>query len=89
MTYEETLALYMENPTWKEALETCPSEACRRYMEDGLVNGFYCGDDPAHPTARLERPLTAEDWKHLKKYAGNTPFKTKCRKMIESMTADQ
>lgn len=89
MTWEEKLQTFLDNPLWREALDACPSAACRRYMEDGLVNGFYCGDDPGHPTRFLEKQLTLQDWKHLKKYAGNTPFKAKCARKIEALTADK
>ena len=33
----------------------------------------------------LETRLDLEDWKHLRKYAGNNPWLTKCCEMIRKL----
>ena len=78
--------LYMKNPYWRAYYETAPSELCREY-----IRLDFASDDPEINAARLamHEKLGLEDWKHLRKYAGNNPFHGRCTQMIQKLEAEQ
>ncbi len=90
---KNALKLYLANPYWAEKYNDAPSDACRdrivftwcystnmKYVEDEVD-----ADELKKETEELEAKLDLEDWKHLLKYAGRTPFSTRCRKKIEEL----
>lgn len=87
----ESVESFVENPHWAKYLDDAPSGACKAYIK---LN-FYLSDidsDGAEKIAVIEKmdeyegKLSAEDWKHLLKYAGNNPFAGKCKKKIAELS---
>ncbi len=80
---------FMENPFYREVVESAPSEACRDYIIRGLIYGLYGGYDPDICHESLEDGLNADDWRHVKRYlAGNTPFLLKCVTRIRELKSN-
>ncbi len=82
---------FSENPHWKNYYDTAPSGACRRYisLEFYYSENFLNGKDRVsfdEERKELEDKFGVEDWKHLAKYAGNNPFRGKCRKKIRELS---
>ncbi len=86
---EKAMKLFLANKTWKEYYETAPSEACRQYIRLEFCYSAYLGpEDINERSARWEEQFTVEDWKHLARYAGNNPFRGKCRRKIRELTGE-
>ena len=93
---EKALSRFLENPYWREYYETAPSEECK----DRIVftfcfslygdEGFFASiEDFKNAGETLESKLGLADWKHLLKYAGVNPFRSKCGAKIEELEAKQ
>lgn len=77
---------FLKNPHWKEYYKKAPSDACREYIANEFCFSLFGEDDDrTKQDAELEGLFTVEDWKHLGKYAGNNPFRGKCREMIKKL----
>ena len=83
---KEALDVFLQNPHWKEYYETAPSEECREYIEHSFRLSLYgITPDIEKRDKELEDLFTVRDWEHLAKYAGNNPFRSKCKKMISNL----
>ena len=84
--FDEAVALFLENPYWREYYETAPGEACRKY----IAMEFYLSEheipEAEEVLNEMEEKLSSEDWKHLLKYCGNNPRKGYIMKKIRAMT---
>jgi len=85
MEKTELISKFMENEYWHEEYETAPSDACREYIEYQWLNGHGHTDEEKAALEVTKASMTATDWEHLMKYAGNTPFKTYCRERLEEL----
>lgn len=88
---EKAVSSFIENPYWKEYLESAPSEQCKEY----IMLEFYYSDlafeendykeEASQAMEQLKSGFSVRDWEHLMKYAGNTPFKAECKEKIEKL----
>ena len=86
---KRVLEEFLENPFWKEYYEDAPSDVCKEYIQYEFLysdNEEY-EDEAVEILHGLEDKLGLEDWKHLEKYAGNNPFRGKCRERIKELEA--
>ena len=82
----EEFELAMANPYFRGVVENAPHEACREYIVNGLIYGFFAGYDPDICRESLEDGLTADDWKYVKRHlAGHDPFLLKCVTRIREL----
>ena len=84
---EETIALFLENPYWREEYEEAPSDACRRYIEHLFLNSGGHSEEESSELAEAKAQMTKEDWLHIRKYCGNNPMKIYCKK--KAVEADE
>lgn len=82
---------FTKNPYWREEYETAPSDICKQRVALDFCFSTYYGqgynDDDERK--RLESQLDLGDWKHLLKYSGNNPWRTKCKQKIAELEAMQ
>lgn len=82
-----SLARFLRNPYWKEYYEGASSEACRKWIELEFVYSTYFGPDNINELSEAcEKEFTLEDWEYLCRYAGNNPFRGKCRAKIRELS---
>ena len=75
---------YIKNPTWKAYYNGAPSETCKEFIALEFCYSLDIDADAALKQSKaLESKLSKEDWAHLYKYAGNTPFAAKCKKNMK------
>ncbi len=93
---QKSVSSFVENRFWKEYLESAPSKCCKQYikLEFYYSDISYANDEQelAAVTMSIElqkQLLSLADWKYFEGYAGNTPFKTKCREMIDKQCNDR
>lgn len=86
---ETALKTFLKNDYWKEYYETAPSDACREYIKREFVGSLYMDAGEEGDTKALEPTLSADDWRHLLKYAGNNPFRPYCRKKIAELESKE
>ena len=85
---KKAIGVFLKNPYWKEYYETAPSEECKEYIEHDFYFSLFGGSEEIEKRDKeLEDLFSVDDWKHLAKYAGNNPFKGKCRKKIRELEA--
>ena len=78
------------NPYWKECYETAPSDICKeRIAIDFCYSKYGDGYNDDAERTRLESQLDLADWKHLLKYSGNNPWRSKCRKKVMELEEAQ
>ena len=82
-TKEEIIALFLENPYWREEYEEAPSDACRRYIEHIFLNSGGHSMGEASGIENIKAQMTRADWLHIRKYCGNNPMKIYCQKMAD------
>lgn len=79
----------LQRPFWREYYEEAPSDACKRF----IALGFYssaCGEKVDNyeeykaERAALQEKFTREDWTHLYKYSGHNPWRSYCKKKMDS-----
>jgi hypothetical protein len=83
--FRESVDSFLENPHWRTYHDEAPSEACRKYVELDFYYSDTEDEEAAETMDALEPSLTAADWEHLKRYAGNTPFRITCDEMIRKL----
>lgn len=85
----KALVDFIRNPHWKEYYEEAPSDVCKEYIKYEFL--FSDTDEYEEKVAQVLRELedrfTVDDWKHLIKYCGNNPFKSRCRAKIKELEA--
>ena len=86
---EKALKTFLKNEHWKEYYETAPSDECREYIKREFVGSLYGNAGEESDRKALEPTLSADDWRHLMKYAGNNPFRPYCRKKIAELESKQ
>ena len=87
---DNALSIYLQNPYWKRVYDEAPSKESRRHCALDFYNSWYFGSkDGIAEQHRIEKNLTLEDWKYLMKYAGNSPFRLKCKENIERLSKEQ
>lgn len=74
--------VFCRNPYWRDEYVNAPSEICKRYIALTFYESLH-DEGTASGRQELEEKLGIEDWKHLLKFAGNNPWRTKCRKKIQ------
>ena len=84
-TLKEILALYLENPYWREYYETAPTELCREYIALEFYLSDYESEEALAEIRRIEDILGLDDWRHLYKYCGNNPRKKLIRDRIREL----
>ena len=81
-----SLELFLKNPFWREYYEKAPSEACRKYIKLDFVYSTYFGPENINELSEAcEKEFTLKDWEYLCRYAGNNPFRGKCRAKIREL----
>ena len=75
----------LENPYWAGYYNGAPSDKCKEYIALQFYYSEYEDDDAAEAMDAMEADLTLDDWKHLLKYAGNTPEHGRILKKIEAL----
>ena len=87
---EAAVKRFTKNPYWKKYYEEAPSDACKQYIALQFQNSASVADGEGtlnlkDEFKKCEDQFTLEDWKHMEKYAGNTPFRSKCRSKIKEL----
>ena len=73
--FEENLADWLENPSWREYYETAPSERCRTLIALEFWYSGYESEDALRQIEAIEETLDIADWEHLFRWCGNNPRK--------------
>ena len=82
---EKALEQFLKNDYWKEYYDTAPSDECREYIKREFVGSIYPDAGEEGNARALEPTLSADDWRHLLKYAGNNMFRPYCKKKIAEL----
>lgn len=84
---QKAVALFRRNPYWREYYDGAPTERLKEwigyqfyYSSSGIPE-----DEVVECMRRLEEELNWQEWEYLLRYAGNNPFKLKCRRMMERL----
>ena len=85
--FDEAVALFLENPHWREYYETAPDEVCREYIAMEFYHSEHQTPEAEEVLNQMEEDLGLADWKHLLKYCGNNPRKGYIMKKIEGMNS--
>ena len=88
---KESVESFAENPHWAKYLKEAPSDSCKAYIKLNFYLSDLDTDSPEKEAViekmdAYENKLSADDWKHLLKYAGNNPFAGKCKKQIAELS---
>ncbi len=92
---DAALELFSENDYWKAFHDKAPSVNCRERIEMMFYfSAFLAGNADEKREAEyvrqrdeIESRLSLEDWKYLLSYAGNNPWKKKCRDNVERLSS--
>ena len=88
------IEVFTANPYWEGAYKNAPSDACREVIAFEWCYSLNCKEIEGKSLKEellsegesLEKKLGRDDWRHLLKYAGNTPLADKCESMIRGLS---
>ncbi len=87
-TIKRALRLFLKNDYWREYYETAPDDLCRRYIELEFADSVTDIPEISEARRAMYDKLELQDWIHLEKYAGNNPFRSRCRSTIEKLSKE-
>ena len=85
--YERAIQSFRQNPFWRGYYDDAPTERLKEWIgyQFCFSSGVKPKDDVISNLKRLENELNYQEWEYLHKYAGNNPFKARCRRMMEEL----
>ena len=84
---KRNLEEWKQNPHWAAYYNDAPTDHGKAYVALHLYVSETGDEEADKAMDELEDKLSAEDWKHLLKYAGGTPFAKKCKQKIDELEA--
>ena len=88
---DAAVRVFTNNPYWKKMYDEAPSENCKEKVSLMFYYSLFSSmpesekEEYRKYKAEVEDKLELKDWEHLCKYAGNNPWRGRCREMIRKL----
>lgn len=79
----KAIEVFCVNPYWRRYYKEAPTEVCKQRVALDFCYSLYREPESKALYEALEAQFGLEDWKHMLRFCGNNPLRTKYRKKVE------